>query len=221
MKDRVIIVGSSGHARVIIDIFEKMGVQIIGLLDRFRSLGEQTAGYPILSTNYDELQSLSEQYPTAKYFVAIGDNWIRQKEIDLLISYLPGIEFIQAIHPSAQLASDVKLGKGVAVMAGAIVNANTIVEDFAIINTKASLDHDCFLGKAASLAPGVTTGGKVSIGNYAVVAMGAVLKHGITVGEHALIGTGAVVLTDCPEKSIMYGCPAKWIRNREIGEKYL
>ena len=45
----IAIVGSSGHARVIIDIVQQeKKFNIVGLLDRFRNVGEHVLGYPIL-----------------------------------------------------------------------------------------------------------------------------------------------------------------------------
>ena len=39
-KEKVLIVGSSGHSKVIIDIFEKMSnISIIGLIDAYRPAG--------------------------------------------------------------------------------------------------------------------------------------------------------------------------------------
>ena len=43
--DNIIIIGSSGHAKVIIDIVQQEGkYNIVGLVDRFRNIGEQTLG---------------------------------------------------------------------------------------------------------------------------------------------------------------------------------
>jgi FlaA1/EpsC-like NDP-sugar epimerase len=52
--DNIIIIGSSGHAKVIIDIVISQGrYQIVGLLDPYRNIGEITLGYPILGKEED------------------------------------------------------------------------------------------------------------------------------------------------------------------------
>jgi hypothetical protein len=38
-------------------------------------------------------------------------------------------------------------------MAAAVINSNTVIGDFAIVNTKASMDHDSNMGNFSSLAP--------------------------------------------------------------------
>ena len=48
-KQKVIIIGSSGHSKVVIDTFEKEGkYEIIGLIDSYRDLGEETLNYKII-----------------------------------------------------------------------------------------------------------------------------------------------------------------------------
>jgi len=106
-------------------------------------------------------------------------------------------------------------------MAGAIINSDTIIEDFTIINTKASIDHDSKMFKFSSLAPNVTTGGNVSIGEFSAISIGATIKHNISIGNHTVIGAGALLMKNCGDNLIMYGIPAKEIRKREKGEKYL
>ena len=220
-KQKVLIVGSSGHSKVIIDIFEKEDKHvIIGLLDAFRQIGEETLGYKIVGKEED-LPDLILKYPNCKLFIAIGDNWIRQKVMNKIINLIPTIEFASTIHPSAQIAKNVQIGKGVAIMAGAIINSDTTIEDFTIINTKASIDHDCKMKNFSSLAPNATTGGNVIIGEYSAILIGATITHGLTVGNHSVVGAGALLMKNCEDSIIMYGIPANKIRNREIGEKYL
>ena len=220
-KQKVIIVGSSGHSKVIIDIFEKEDkYQIIGLLDAFRKIGEETLGYKVIGKE-DDLPDLASRNPNCKIFIAIGDNWIRKKVRDKIVNIIPNIDFATTIHPSAQIGKNVRIGKGVAIMAGAIINSDTIIEDFTIINTKASIDHDSKMLQFSSLAPNATTGGSVTIGEFSAISIGATIKHGVSIGNHTVIGAGALVMKNCGDNLIMYGIPAKEIRKREKGDKYL
>jgi sugar O-acyltransferase (sialic acid O-acetyltransferase NeuD family) len=221
LKEKLIIVGCSGHSKVVIDIFEKTGkYQILGLLDPFRKIGEETLGYKIIGKEED-LPRLLLANPGCKVFVAIGDNWVRKIVVDKIISLDQKIEFASAIHPSTQIGKNVTIGKGVAIMAGVIVNSSTYIGDFTILNTNSSIDHDGNMGNFSSLAPKATVGGNVIIGNYSAISIGATIKHGVKIGEHCIIGAGAVLLKDCEDNLIMYGIPAKIIRKRQVGEKYL
>jgi len=220
-NQKVIIVGSSGHSKVIIDIFEKENkYQIVGLLDAYRNKGEETLGYKVIGKE-DDLPVLLSKNSNCKIFIAIGDNWIRNKVMNKIIEIVPNIDFATTIHPSAQIGKNVQIGKGVAIMAGAIINSDTKIGDFTIINTKASIDHDSKMLNFSSLAPNVTTGGNVSIGEFSAISIGATIKHGLLIGNHSIIGVGALLMKNCGDNLIMYGVPAKEIRKREIGEKYL
>ena len=219
-EQNVLIVGSSGHSKVVIDIFEKEGkYKIIGLLDAYRKIGEKTLGYQVLGKE-ENLPELLREHPHTKLFIAIGDNWLRYKEFKKILAIVPNIDFATTIHPSAQIGKNVRIGKGVAIMAGAIINSDTQIADFTIINTKASIDHDCIMFKFSSLAPNSTTGGYVSIREYSAISISATIKDRISIGKHCLIGAGALLLNDCGDNLVMYGTPAKKIRTREIGEKY-
>ena len=47
--ENIVIIGSSGHAKVIIDIIEREGkYNIAGLLHLFQNIGEETFSYKIL-----------------------------------------------------------------------------------------------------------------------------------------------------------------------------
>ena len=220
-KETVLIIGSSGHAKVVIDIFEKEGkYEIAGLIDDFRNKGEETLGYKIIG-NESDLPDLHLKNPNWKLFIAIGDNWVRHNVVNRIIDKIPDIEFASAIHPSAQIGKDVKIGKGVAIMAGAIVNSNSTIGDFTIINTKASLDHDGEMQPFSSLAPNATCGGNVSVGAFSAISISATIKHGISIGSHTIIGAASVLLKSCGDHLILYGCPAKEIRKREVGDRYL
>jgi sugar O-acyltransferase (sialic acid O-acetyltransferase NeuD family) len=218
---KIVIIGSSGHAKVVIDIIEKQGLfSIVGLIDTYRKVGEKTLGYTIMGKEED-LHSLNSTYDIEGCILAIGDNWLRKSILDKLNSMTVDIEFITAIHPSAQIGKNVNIGIGSVVMAGAIINCDTNIGKFNIINTKASIGHDCHFGDFVSIAPNATIGGNVRIGNFSAISMSATLIHSITVGEHSVIGAGSVVLQNIDNFKIVFGVPAKFIRERVIGEKYL
>lgn len=106
-------------------------------------------------------------------------------------------------------------------MAGAVVNSYSTVGEFCILNTNCSLDHDCRLGNFVSLAPNSCAGGTVEIGDFAAVCLGANVVHRIKIGANTVVGAGATVLKDLPANVLAFGTPARIIRERQPGEKYL
>jgi sugar O-acyltransferase (sialic acid O-acetyltransferase NeuD family) len=219
--ENIVLVGSSGHTKVVIDVVEKEGrYRIAGLIDDFRSVGEKTLGYSIIGAQPD-LPALLSQYSLAGIIVAIGDNALRAELSERAGALCPGLPFAVAVHPGACIAKASTVGPGSVVMAGCVLGPCSAIGRSCILNTKASLDHDSVMEDYSSLAPGVTTGGNCRICRCAAVGIGAIVRHGITVGQHSVVGAGATVLRDVEPFSVAYGTPARKIREREKGEKYL
>lgn len=219
--ETIAILGTSGHARVIIDIVEQEGrYKIAGLVDRFCRDGETIFNYPVIGQD-DDLPLLLKRYNISGVIVAIGDNYLRSTVAARVADACPGLRFVSTIHPRAVVARDASIGDGTAVMAGVSVNPACVIGRHCILNTNASLDHDSTMADFSSIAPGVTTGGGCRIGEYSAVGIGAVIIHNITIGSHTVIGAGATVLKDIDSFAVAYGSPAKFVRKRKSGEHYL
>jgi len=220
IKNNVVVVGSGGHAKVIIDIIEKQdSFSIIGLIDGFRKPGTEIYGYKVLGG--EAILATADYKDITHGIVAIGDNWVRSRVATTIKQLKPDCSFIKAIHPSANLARDVIIGEGTAVMAGAIINSGTVIGSHCIINTNASVEHDNTLGSFVAIAPGAVTGGNVTIGDFSTVGLGAKVIHKIAIGTHSLIGAGAVVIEDIGNQAVWYGIPARLARKRAVDESYL
>lgn len=220
-KIPLLIIGSSGHAKVVIDIVEKQNkYHIIGLIDTYKDIGEEVLGYQVVGKDED-LLNLSKEYEKLHLFVAIGDNFTRNKIVVKIAEMGISLPYGILIHPSSQIGKGVKIGKGVAIMAASVINPATTVGDFSIINTKSTVDHDCNIGEYTSIAPGATLGGGVSVGQFGVVSIGASIKHGVSIGYNTIIGAGAVLLSDVGANEVHIGVPAKFFKKRSIGDKYL
>ena len=219
--DNIVIIGSSWHAKVVIDIVQKENrYQIAGLVDRYRTVGEQSLGYRILGQEED-LPELIRVHSIKGAIIAIGDNFIRSKVATLVREMCPDLPFVRAIHPTASIATEVSMGEGTVVMAGVAINPCTAVGRFCILNTRSSLDHDSVMDEFSSLAPGATTGGNCRIGKYSAISIGAVLIHGVEIGDDSVVGAASLVTTSIESCVVAYGTPAKTIRSRKRGEKYL
>lgn len=220
-KQNVVVIGSSGHAKVVVDIIEKEGrYAIAGLIDTFKPVGEMVYGYKVLGSE-EFLPTLMANGGVYGGVIAIGDNWARSVIAEKIHSLAPEFIFITVIHPAAVVGRGVNIGAGTVLMAGAIVNSDSRVGEFCILNTGCSLDHDSLMGDYSSLAPGAAAGGNVTIGRFTAVSIGAHITHGISIGEHTVLGAGALALKNIPDHCVAYGIPANVIRKRNEGERYL
>ncbi len=217
----IVVIGASGHAKVIIDIIEQQNeYQIVGLIDSFKAIGETVYTYKVLGTERD-LPGLITQHELYGGIIAIGDNWTRMNMYMEMTAIAPNFTFIKAIHPSAIIGKNVRVGSGTCIMAGVIINSDASIGKQCIINTKSSVGHDVVIKNFASVAPGVSIGGDVKIGKCSAISIGANIVEKVEIGKHTVIGAGALVNKSIKSNKVAYGIPAKAIKNRTLHEKYL
>ncbi len=145
--------------------------------------------------------------------MGIGDNTARQSLARL--SQESGFNLPSLVHPEAIVSRDVELGEGVVIAAGAIINPACRIGDNVLINTAASIDHESIISSGAHVAPGVRMAGRVCVGQGAFVGVGSVVIDNVRIGAGAIIGAGSLVLQDVPDGAVVYGAPAKVIRQVE------
>jgi sugar O-acyltransferase (sialic acid O-acetyltransferase NeuD family) len=217
----IVLFGGGNHVSYCIDIIERGNkYSIIGITDPFLEIGTIIMGYKIIGRQED-IKELINNYGIQAGLITIGDNWIRKIVHDIIINIVPDFEFVSSIHPSVIIGKNVKIGKGTVIMAGCIISPNVVIGEFCFFATGAILEHDSIMGDFSSLSAGSITGGKVIIGKYSAITLGVILFDRISIGEHTIIGSGSLVTNDIPSYVIAYGSPAKVIRERKIGEKYL
>ncbi|MBK3774363.1 hypothetical protein GAY31_09340 [Azospirillum brasilense] len=204
----VVIVGGGGHAKVVRDALESNGFPIAGFTDQ---RGEAVANLPGL-THLGTDDTLLAAFPPPRCRIAIGVGGLRSNVLrrGLFERFdASGYDMVTVVHIRACVAPSVRLGRGVQIMAGAVVQSDGLVGDGALINTRAGIDHDCFIGDHAHIGPGATLCGGVIIGPGVLVGAGAVLLPGVRVGGEAIIGAGAVVLEEVPPGKVVIGVPAR------------
>lgn len=219
--DRILVIGASGHAEIVIDSVEKQRkYQVAGLADDYRRPGESLFGYPVLGTHRD-VPRLMRDEGVVGGIVAIGDNWTRRGVWQDVRRLAPAFRFVTVVHPDAQVARGATIGEGSLIMVGGILNAGASLGRNCVISTNSSLDHDSSMADHASLSGKVATGGGVRIGGCTAVMLDATIVHGVTIGEHTVIGAGSLVLHDIPGYCVAYGTPARVVRERRAGDPYL
>ena len=203
----VAILGAGGHAKVVIDIVERMGVHhVVGVFDDDPSKwGTRVLGYEVLGGIDEFLQNWRSRCP--RVVIGIGSNRVRQS----LYRRLSERAFLvtTAVHPTAAVARDVEVGEGTVVMAQAAVNPGCRIGPCAVINTSASVDHDCVLGECVFISPGAHLAGDVRVGDLSFIGTGAAVIPGQTLGRNVTVGAGAVVIADVPDDMTVVGMPAR------------
>jgi UDP-perosamine 4-acetyltransferase len=208
MAKGIVVVGAGGHAKVCIESLRAMGEQVdfcVGDPDS----PESCVGVPVLIGDDNLARLRGEGHEKA--FIAIGSNRLRERLAKLATGQ--GYRLVNAINPHAIISPSVKFGEGVAVMAGAVINAEALIESLAIINTGATIDHDCRIGRAVHIAPQCGLAGNVVVGEQAFLGIGARVIPEITIGANVTVGAGGVVVKDIESGKTVVGIPVRPIKS--------
>ncbi|HEX8654759.1 MAG TPA: acetyltransferase [Allosphingosinicella sp.] len=205
MAARLILFGSGGHAKVVLEAIRAAHPECeVAILDD----DPEAAGRNLLGEAvHDGRAWLKDNWPDAGVVPAIGTNSARSALIDWLDG--AGRALASVVHPSAIVSPSISVGAGAFLAPGAIVNAETILGKGAIVNTGASIDHDCRIGVAAHIAPGAHLCGGVRVGARSLIGAGATVIPGVAIGADVVVGAGSVVIADVPDGARVAGCPAR------------
>jgi acetyltransferase EpsM len=199
----IVIFGCGGHGRVVADTLKVARGPVAGFLDDrppaafVREIpllgGRGCLEEPGFLKNYDIL-------------IALGEARLRRQLATLVLDR--GGHLAKAIHPSAVIASDVFIGEGTVIMAGAVINTGSRIGRFAIVNTGATVDHDNVIEDGVHISPGCHLAGNVICRADAFIGTGASVIPRIQIGARAIVGAGATVISNVPSDVLAAGCPA-------------
>ena len=204
MSKSVVIIGASGHGKVIADIIVNSGDKVLGFLDDADDVqGKKIIGFPVLGKIAD-----FDNYRDCEFVIAIGNPYIRER----IANELP-VKWYTAIHPTAVISSlDVEIGEGTVIMANAVVNPSARIGKHCIINTGAIVEHDNILEDYVHLSPNVTLAGIVKVGKSTHIGAGSCTKQVLNIASDCIIGAGSVIVKDITESGTYVGVPARKIK---------
>ncbi len=218
---RIVLLGGGVHLQYSIDVIQKQNkFEIVGVTDSIRAVGQELFGYKVIGRQ-EEIKEIVSSHGIEAGLITVGDNWSRKAIYDAVTSRIPSFKFVSAIHPSVIIGNNVEIGSGVVAMAGVIFNPGARIGDFTLFGTGAQIEHDCVIEEFASVSSGSVFGGFVRIGKYAAVCLGATILDRVSIGENTVVGSGSLVTRSLPASVLAYGAPAKIVRNRQAGERFL
>ena len=201
MSKGIVIIGASGHGKVIADIAKKNGYLEILFLDDNVKIKE-CGGYPVVGKSKDLIK-----YKKYDFVIGIGDAKIRQRLQEQLERL--ALKVATLIHPTAVIAENVVIQFGTVVMAGSVINSGTAIGKGCIINTCSSVDHDCVIADYTHISIGAHVAGTVNIGECTWIGAGAIVCNNLSICAECMIGAGALVLRNIIDSGTYIGVPAK------------
>ena len=203
MKERLLIIGASGHGKVVADIALKMNMwKSIAFLDDDESI-KDSMGLEVIGKSADTFTYKDD----SDIFIAVGNNTTREKIQEKLEA--EGASIPVLVHPHVVIGTDVQLGVGTTVMAGVVINSSTKIGKGCIINTGATLDHDNVIEDYVHISPGANLAGTAKIGKGSWIGIGSTVSNNINITSGCIVGAGAVVVSDITEPGTYVGVPAR------------
>ena len=206
------IVGTGGQGRECLDIALAMvddgaHFNVVGFVDDNPSpidkqLVEQR-GFPILGT----VESLLGSPRGADVCIGIGSGNTR-RHIDRRLRGA-GVTCPVLLHPSSTVGSQVRLGEGSTIWAGARLTTHIQTGRHVHINQNATIGHDSTLADYATVHPQAAISGNVRLEAASTVGASATVLPGLEVGAGAIVGAGAVVVLSVEASRTVKGVPAR------------
>jgi sugar O-acyltransferase (sialic acid O-acetyltransferase NeuD family) len=213
MVKRVAVLGAGAAAKYISHIYSfDDTIEIAGFTTPDASQwGGEIHGKPILGSDDALVDLYSEGVRHA--VIGIGTPQIRSKLREMVLA--SNMELIRAIHPSVQITQDARLGDGVVIEAGAVIDRPAIADNV-WIGLSVTIAHDNHVGIDSLLGGASIICMESVIGERVLVGMGAIVCGGRKIGDDAIIGSGANVVHDVPPRAVVVGNPGKVIKYRDV-----
>lgn len=210
MKNPLILIGDSGHAKVIEHIATRSGWDIIAKLDdRHEVVKINKLGHILGPMSL--LYELLEKHENVKVFIAIGANRVRELVFNKLC--LSHDYYATIIDPSAVISTDIEIGNGTCIMPNSVINPASNIGNQVIINTRAVVEHDNVIEDFVHISPGCVLTGNVKVEAGCHIGAGATLIPGVQIGTWAIVGAGSTVIRNVENDVTVVGSPSRVLAN--------
>ena len=190
----IIVIGTGGHSKSIIDIIESTNeFKIEGLISESKyNINKKILGYEIIGSDED-LPLIRKSCANA--VIGIGHLGKTKKRMEIT-KLLTKLEFNLPIIYSKYsiISSHSKVEEGTVVGHGAIINAGALVGSNCIINSNSLIEHDCKIGSQTHISTGVLINGGVTIGDNSFIGSGSIIREGLHLPTNCIISSGKRIM---------------------------
>lgn len=134
---------------------------------------------------------------------------VEEREKSVTIMEGKGAQFVNIIHPTANILSTNKMGVGNVIGAFTTLSVNTTVGNHCVIQDHCNVGHDCVIGDFTHLYVGNIVCGINPVGRKATLYTGSVVYPKLKIGDNATVGAGSVVMRGVKADTTVMGNPAK------------
>lgn len=120
-----------------------------------------------------------------------------------------GGEFIELIHQTSRIYTNVKLGKGNFIGAYTVIGNDAIVGDYNMIQAYTVIGHDAKIGSWNRIDTHVTCVGGIIVEDDVNIHTSAVISHNVKVETGSHIGACSFVIRKVKAGTTVFGNPAR------------
>ena len=203
----LVIIGAGGMGRTLFDMIRESH----GYMDEYDIKGYIDSNLNALNgfRNYPPiLGSVLDYIPQHEdVFVCSIGGEMRCKCMKSII--MKGGIFINIIHKTARVGTNVELGRGNFIGAFTTIAADAKLGNYNFIQSHVIVGHDVKIGDWNRIDSYVMCVGGIEIRNEVMIHTAAVLNHNIEIGDGARGGACSFVTRDVDAGTTVYGNPAR------------
>lgn len=203
----LIIIGAGGMGRTVYsNALESVGYGekfvVKGFIDDNLQALDNFPNYPPI------VGSIKEYIPqTDDVFVSSIGGASRKPCMEEIIRR--GGEFIELIHQTARIYTNVKLGKGNFIGAYSVIGNDAVVGDYNMIQSYTVIGHDAVIGNWNRIDTHVTCVGGIVVEDEVNIHTGAMISHNVKVETGAHVGAMSFVIRKVKAGTTVFGNPAR------------
>ncbi|MBQ9174351.1 MAG: hypothetical protein IJ161_11535 [Bacteroidales bacterium] len=195
---KLALIGSKDFAEQIQGFAEQTGEYVVvGFFDDFEPKGTIIRSLPV----FGKICDIENVYKLGSFdclFLAAGYNNFSFR--DKVFSELSGkVPFANIISKSAKIADDVKLGEGIYIGAGSIIDRRTVIGNNVFIHGGTTIGHDNVIGAHTYISGRFNTAGFTNIGERCFFGICSCVSDHITICDDVWIGLACVVIKNIKE----------------------
>lgn len=203
MSDGVLLIGSGGHASVLLELLIEQKINVLGYVSPTAATNTKLfSNLHWFKSDDDILQFDKSAIKLVNGIGSLPNNSLRADFYDQYKKI--GYSFVTLIAKNASVSQYACLDEGVQVMRGALIQTGTSVGYNSIVNTGAIVDHDCTIGNNNHIAPGVSISGQVTSKANVHFGTGARVIQSININENVVVGAGATITKDIDKNTVCY-----------------
>lgn len=201
-KPLLIIIGSGGHASVLLDILLSQSQEVVAYVSPDPANNKKLfKGIIHISSDAD-----IEAYPANEVLLVNGIGHMPNCNLRsrLYNSFLSkGYQFTSVISQNAVISKYSKISEDAQILAGAIVQVGASIGNNSIINTSVIVEHDSEIKDHVHLAPNVTVCGNSVINSHCFIGASATIIQGLVIGQNSVVGAGVTILQNITKETFI------------------